>query len=194
MKFHNILMACGSQAAGGAVLPADLASGNYILKPYEFDDPYWTTTTLAIAANTSADPMGGTAADRLTPATAASFNSIAPTEVAPPNVPVVLRYRIKPNGYTKVGIREGRVSGDYATFLLSGAGSVIDQGGGVGSISLLPSGFYLLSLTHTVGFNLCRPDFYIMDDLYLTGSPHLYAYNPDSVSGVYAWGASVVVA
>jgi hypothetical protein len=159
----------------------------------------WTyTNMLAFGAGSTADattaPDGTTTADLLTPDTAnGSHNSVQSfTAVA---APITMSQYVKPNGYSKFGLREGTLTGAYATFNLSGAGSVIAEGtGGVGAITLVGNGWYRVSMTFTATAASHGWRGYILNDAYASGTPSAHSYAADGVSGMYEWGRQVELA
>jgi hypothetical protein len=100
---------------------------------------------------------------------------------------------VKASEYSKFGLVENAITGAYATFNLSGAGSVISTGlTGSGSITALANGWYrvVLTMTTTGAQTTFRPDLFPLPDSYTSGDPNA-AYTGDGTSGIFIWGAQV---
>jgi len=94
---------------------------------------------------------------------------------------------VKPNGRTKVAIRESGNTGKYASFNLT-TKSVIDQNGTDAKIEEMSNGWLRISfnnLTTTV----TAVGFFLLSDEYVSGQPYGQFYTGDGASGVYIWGA-----
>jgi hypothetical protein len=130
-------------------------------------------------------------ADMLTP-TVASGVHITQQSITVPATPVVLSFYVKAAGYSRVAIRENTTSGDYAGYLLSGAGSVLGSSSATGAISALSDGWYRISFLHTVASAGSKVyALYVMNDSYTGTAPHIYSYTGNGTSGVYLWGAQL---
>ena len=99
---------------------------------------------------------------------------------------------VKPNGRTKVAIRESNNTGKYASFNLT-TKSVIDQNGTDAKIEEMSNGWLRISfnnLTTTV----TAVGFFLLSDEYVSGQPYGQFYTGDGASGVYIWGAQAEAA
>jgi hypothetical protein len=97
---------------------------------------------------------------------------------------------VKAQNYNKVGIREDFAVGQYATFLLSGSGSVIDKTGGTtATITALVNSWYRITFTGTSTSANMGIGIYIMDAAYTAGDPSSYSYTGNNADGLYLWGA-----
>lgn len=91
--------------------------------------------------------------------------------------------KVKPNGYTKVFLNEPSATLYYATFLLSGAGSIIDSHASVtATITLGADGYYRISISAAFAL-IGMYSFGIADPGYVSGDPYV-AWTPDGVSGI----------
>jgi len=99
--------------------------------------------------------------------------------------------RVKADGISKIGIRESRFSGDYATFNLT-TGTVIDNSAGDSvNIKSLANNWYEISVVADGNVSGHRFGIYLLDNSYTTGSPSSYSYTGDGTSGLYIFGAQV---
>ena len=97
-----------------------------------------------------------------------------------------LHFWQQPSGYTKLGFRNGAV-GEYASFLLTGAGSVIDSVNCTATI--VKEGDWYFCTIERDSVTDIRVDLWALDDAYTAGNPNNYTYTGDGTSGVYIWGA-----
>ena len=91
---------------------------------------------------------------------------------------------------SKIGIREGAFTGDWATFNLT-TGTIIDESTtGNAYIEGFGNGWYRVGFTFTSGGTYARFDIALLDDAYTSGSSD-YSYQGDGTSGVYIFGAQL---
>jgi len=170
------------------------AEENLLLQSQTFDNASWGKTQsggVTVTANSTAAPDGTTTADTATPNASSGYHVL---RQAGNTAAAVHTYSVfvKPNGYTKVGIREDYVGGQYATFDATSTGTVIAQTGGTtASITALANGWYRIVLTPTTASASQGIGIYIMDASYTSGDPSAYTYTGDGTSGIYLWGAQL---
>jgi hypothetical protein len=166
------------------------ARTNLLTYSTQFDNAAWTKTNiLSTTADATTSPSGQTDADLVIPTTGSSTHLV---RQGPTTAGAVQSWSVfaKPSGYTKIGIREDFAVGNYAAFLLSGAGSVIDKTGGTtASIEALANGWYRLVWTGSSVAANQGLGVYIMASGYASGDPAAYSYAGDGTSGVYLWQA-----
>jgi hypothetical protein len=166
------------------------ARTNLLTYSTQFDNAAWTKTNiLSTTADATTSPSGQTDADLVIPTTGSSTHLV---RQGPTTAGAVQSWSVfaKPSGYTKIGIREDFAAGNYAAFLLSGAGSVIDKTGGTtASIEALANGWYRLVWTGSSVAANQGLGVYIMASGYASGDPATYSYAGDGTSGVYLWQA-----
>lgn len=134
------------------------------------------------------DPAGSNSADLLTPTTASTVHNNQQTFTATSATWTLSAY-VKPNGYTKVGFAEVNATAQYATFLLTGAGSVIEVAGSTtATIAAQTNGWYRISMRYpgTAASHIWRT--YILDSSYASGTPAAYNYAGNGTSGMFFWG------
>lgn len=167
------------------------ARTNLCLQSQTFDNAAWTKDNGATVADQTVAPDGTTTADTFVPtAASAQHRFIASNVTVTSAATYAMSYYVKPNGYTKVGIREGVGSGAYAAFSLSGAGSVLDAGTGTGSVEALANGWYRITLVSAASGTTFRGDLWVLDPSYtsgvITGN-----WTANGTSGIYPWGAQL---
>lgn len=163
---------------------------NLVLRSQEFDNASWDKSSsgqVTITANAIAAPDGTLTADLAVPNASSGYHRVRQTPASIGNQ--VQSIYVKASGYSRVAFREYITSGHYASFLLSGAGSVLDSSGITGAtITALSDGWYRISglvpSQSAMGFGI-----YILNNSYTTGNPEAATYTGDGVSGVYIWGA-----
>ena len=148
----------------------------------------WSNSANTLTADAVAAPDGTTTADLLTPTSANSAHNL--TQAITHTVATwTFSVYLKPNGYTKFGIRENTTVGSYATFNCSGAGSVLDSSNATGTITAIANGWYRVTMAYTGAATAQTMGLYVLDAAYTTGTPHSYTYIGDTTSGMYVWGA-----
>lgn len=158
-----------------------------------FDNAAWAKTNTTISANVVIAPNGLQTADLIVPNTTSGAHSASQTITsAVSGTTYIASIYVKPFGYAKFGIRENAATGAYATFNLSGAGSVIAQAsGGTGAITALSDGWYRVSMSSAAGSTSFQSTFFVLDNAYSSGNPFGYNWSGDGTSGVYLWGAQL---
>lgn len=166
---------------------------NSLQQSQTFNSATWTKLNGAIAADSTVAPDNTTTADTFTPDTTNGAHRVNQTFTSSVNTwaPSIFA---KPNGYTKVYIRESGVTGAYAVFDMTGAGSVLDQGsGGSGAaITAVANGFYRISMNYTGTAASHVMTYGIPPTTYTTGAPTAN-WVPDGTSGVFFWQAQAEV-
>lgn len=169
------------------------ARTNLLTYSEQFDDAAWFLTEATITANQAVAPDGTTTADLFTPTVVSSVHRgyTAAKSVLDATVYTQSIY-IKSAGYTKVMLREAQVTGDYASFELSGTGTVLEEDSGVtGTITALSDDWYRITMASTTGGTGERFSVYVLDEAYTSGDPSFTAWTANGTSGVYIWGAQL---
>jgi hypothetical protein len=167
------------------------ARTNLLTYSEQFDNAAWTKGNTTVVANSTTAPDGTTTADTVTP-TATSGTHLVRQVAANGALVCAQTVFYKPNGYTKVAIREDFVVGQYASFDCTGAGSVINKtAAATASITAFPNGWYRLTLVPTTALANQGMGVYVMADGYTTGDPAGYSFSGNGTSGGFIWGAQL---
>lgn len=136
-------------------------------------------------------PNGLSSADLLTLDTANSYHVIYVSGVSLAGSVGTHSIYVKPNGYTKVALRENNAAQYYASFSLSGAGSVLDNTAtyATPAIAALDNGWYRISMRLTNAASQTY-SLWVLPESYTTGSP-VSLWTPNGTSGIYLWGAQL---
>jgi hypothetical protein len=136
-------------------------------------------------------PNGLSSADLLTLDTANGYHVIYVSGVSLAGSVGTHSIYVKPNGYTKVALRENNAAQYYASFSLSGAGSVLDNTAtyATPAIAALDNGWYRISMRLTNAASQTY-SFWVLPESYTTGSP-VSLWTPNGTSGIYLWGAQL---
>lgn len=162
---------------------------NLLLRSEEFDDASWGKDDVTLTVNAVIAPNGTLTADKVIPNTVSTSNHRLRQSQSTSAVSTSMSVYVKAAEYSKFGLREGNVTGAYATFNLA-TGIVIESGtGGTGFIQSVGNGWYRCSLSFTAGAS-ARVDLIPLPAAYTSGSP-LYTYAGDGVSGIFVWGAQL---
>jgi hypothetical protein len=177
----------GLRSSGAVVLP------NLLTFASEFDNAAWQkglSGMVTVTANQTVAPDGSSTADLAVPNASAGFHSL---QRSPATTAAVHTHEVyvKAAGYTKVGIREDLITGQYGTFDCSGAGSVIASSGATASITALANSWYLIRVIPAATSLNMGSAIYIMNAAYAAGDPSSHSYTGDGTSGVYLWRARV---
>jgi hypothetical protein len=156
----------------------------------------WGLNLLAITANTTTAPDGTTTADSVIPSASAGqhyFVNISPNNLVI-TTNVTFSLYVKPNGYTRFGLKEQGSTGAQAVYECSSTGSVVASDVGTGSnltttITAEANGFYRIRLSVTLSSGTPGLRLFVIDSAYTSGNLNTYSWTPDGTSGVYAWGA-----
>lgn len=170
----------------------EAAATNLILQSQTLDNAYWTTSGSSVVPNGGTAPDGTATADYVLPSAATIPHLISTGNVTVATSSYAVTVYVKPNGYYKFGIREGAVTGAYATWDLRGAGAVIAVSGATGYVQALTgayAGWYRVTMVYAASAGVHLYQNFVMDGGYLSGSPLAYSYLGDAVSGAYVWGA-----
>ena len=172
--------------------PVLSARYNLLTQTEAFNEAVWLKPGGWLTVNSNADiaPDGTQTADKLIPrANADPYHNATRVTTCGASVHIQ-SYYVKAAGYNKVGIREDGVVGQWATFLLSGAGSVIAKhASATASITALENSWYRVTLTPSTASANMGTGIYVLDNNYTSGAPDTYAFAGDGTSGVLAWGA-----
>ena len=181
-----------STAASRPVLSARV---NLLTYSEQFDNAAWIKGGfLAFGSGSTANaanaPDGTLTADLLTPDTTLGLHRVVgPILTIPSGTPHRYSVYVKPNGYTKIGLREMSTTGDYAAYSLSGAGSVLDKSASAtATVTALSDGWYLVSASIAATATSIRYSIYVLDPTYTSGAIEVN-WTPNGTSGVYLWGA-----
>jgi hypothetical protein len=80
-----------------------------------------------------------------------------------------ISFFVQPNGYSKIGVRDGN-TGNYCSFHLSGAGSILQNSGFTTPAITYDSVSDLYYITVSLTASSVNPQLYILDPSYTTGS------------------------
>lgn len=164
------------------------ARTNVALFSNAFSDASWAKDNISLSTPSVTSLFGAATTPLLTPSASTAQHRVIATGVATTGSQAI-SYFVRPNGYTKVAIREGVTTGAYASFNLTGSGVVLDQSAGTGSVTAYPGGWYRITLVATVT-GTCRADLWILDPAYTTGFV-IGHWAGDGSSGVYIDNAQV---
>ena len=162
---------------------------NLALRSQTFENLSWVKSGTIAADNVAAAPDGTTTAATITPSAVLMTHRIH-QDYTSTAAGYAISIFVKPNGYSKVAIREDAVFGAYVAFDLSGNGSVMGSGGGgtpAGTISAHANGWFRIVMTYTGSAATNRPTLYVMDAGYTSGAPNAYSYTGNGTSGVFVW-------
>jgi hypothetical protein len=165
----------------------------------DFSNAYWNKLNILAFgsgsfSNALLSPNGLQTADLIIPDTTSGTHVVYASVSSAGNSQKHSIY-VKPNGYTKVALREDQFTGASVAFLLSGAGSVLatNTSGGLTptnpEIAALSDGWYRISTTFA-GATPQRFALYILPDSYTSGSV-TGSWTPNGTSGIYLWGAQL---
>jgi hypothetical protein len=93
-----------------------------------------------------------------------------------------ISFFVKPNGYSKIGVRDGN-TGNYCSFHLSGAGSILQNSGFTTPAITYDSVSDLYYITVSLTASSVNPQLYILDPSYTTG-PITGSWIGDNSSGI----------
>jgi hypothetical protein len=162
----------------------------------DFSNAGWSKTGFlsfgsGSTVNAISAPNGLLAADLLTLDTANGYHVIYVSGVSFGGGVATHSLYVKPNGYTKVALRENGTAQYYATFSLNGAGSILDNTAtyATPAITALDNGWYRISVKITNATSQAF-SFWILPESYTTGSP-VAMWTANGTSGIYLWGAQL---
>ena len=162
----------------------------------DFSNAAWSKTNILAfgsgsTANAIAAPNGSLSADLITPNTTSGYHYVMSSSIAIGGGVAIHSVYVKPNGYTKVGLREGATSAYYASFNLVGAGSVLDNTAtyATPAIAQLADGWYRISVKFTNATSQ-KLEVWVLSDSYTSGDV-VANWTPNGTSGIYLWGAQV---
>lgn len=177
------------------------APGNMVTRSQEFN--FWATGgILAFGSGSVVDattaPNGTMTADLVTPTAVNEVHRIFNTSGTSSTASnVCFSVYVSANGYTNVALRESTTTGAYASFSLSGSGSVLAQGTAGVVTAITPTitdvggGWFRISMAMTQSGNSSLGiGVHILSPAYTTGNPNV-AWLANGTSGMYLWGAQV---
>ena len=152
----------------------------------DFTNAWWTKTNLNVATGAGIAPDGTNTANSAIP-TAVLGTHYFTRSITSAATNTVSWY-VKPTGsYTKVAWFEEINTGNYATFDLSGAGSIITTSGATATITAVGNGWYRITATAAspggTGFSL-----WFIPQTYTSGSP-IGTWTPNGTDGFLVWAA-----
>lgn len=174
--------------ASGRIVPTP-ASRNLLTFTQEFDNAAWSKTGVSASQNTAAAPDGTLTADKITPDTNSGTKAVR--KIVASSGTNTWSFYAKAAGYTKVGVWDHAITGAYASFNLTGAGSVLASGSGASgaTITSVGNGWYRCSFVAAASGNIGF-SFQVLPDSYTTG-PIAGLWTGDGTSGVFLWGAQL---
>ena len=171
--------------------PSDVANTlwlyNLLTFTEQFDNAAWAKSAVGITANSTTAPNGTLTADTCTPDTTTAAHLLFQTTTVSGNN--VQSMYVKANGYTKVSLREGQTGAYFASFDLSGSGSVLFTSSATATITAVGNGWFRIAVVGTLT-GTTRLALYVLDPAYTTGSV-TSSWTPNGTSGIYIWGAQV---
>jgi hypothetical protein len=179
--------------SNGVMRPAGLlleaAGTNQVTYSQQIDSLTSTSyETVNFTANAAAAPDGTTTADLCVPTNVDGYHQFY---LSPANLSGsvgTLSIFAKPNGYSKLMLNVGTSSNGFATFDLSGNGSLLYAGSEVVGYSIvkLANGWFRISTTNATFPNAYRYQIIMPSPSYTTGGPQPWTGN--GTSGIYLWG------
>jgi len=153
---------------------------NLIYASEAFDDAAWTKNATTVTANTGTAPDGAATADLVTPTVAAGAHNIyqSYTFLA---ATYTLSVHAKASGYDWIKLGS-MFSGNGVYFNVSNGTIGTANGGWVGTIQLLPNGWYRCSVTWTASAGADLPGFYVAT------ADGTNSFTGNGTSGTLAWG------
>lgn len=174
--------------------PVLSARYNLLTKTEQFDDAAWGKNAATVTANAIVAPDGTTTADLLIPnGTSAAHYAVNTIAVGSAGSNGFSIY-IKASGYSKFGVRDQGGGTVEVSFSLSGAGSVIALSGATATaaITAINDGWYRVVVTSTIA-SATQYRLFVLPDAYTGGSLNTYSWTGDGTSGIYLWGAQLIV-
>lgn len=166
---------------------------NLLTYSEQFDNAAWSKTQsggVTVTSNQTTSPDGVTSADLAVPNAVNGYHVVRQGTASTAAVHTHSLY-VKASGYTKIGLREDYVVGQWAAFNLS-TGAVIDKTAAASaSITAVGNGWYRLTLTPTTASVNMGLGIYVMNDGYASGDPSSYLYTGNGTSGAFIWGAQL---
>jgi len=168
-------------------------STNLVTYSEDFSQSYWFKSDTTINVNQVTSPDGNINADSIVSSTANSVHYLRHSYVAvSSSTPYTYSFFIKPNGYTKFGVRDNAQTGANLAYDLE-TESVIHSASMTIVVNKLKDNWFKCSITSTIGSNgVAGYALYLLDDGYGTppnaGDPNNYSYTGDGVSGFYIYG------
>ena len=159
------------------------AEENLVLQSQTFSG--WSGN-VAVATNTTTAPDGTTTACTITPPASTGtfpiYRSYSSSDLQQTH-----SFFVKPNGYTKVVLRESYAGGKYVAFDLSN-GTIITSVNATGSIVAVGGGWYRITATYTFT-GTSWISLYIVSNSYTSTVGESFSFTSDGTSGVFIWGA-----
>ena len=151
----------------------------------------WGTTNYTVTTNAATAPNGTVTADKLIRNTTDTTTSVTQNVTATASTAYNYSIFVKASEWSKVGLREGSVSGNYVTFDLSN-GTIVSSSGATGAISTFANGWYRISMQMTTGAAQTSYGLRLipLPNNYTSGTP-AYSFAGDGTSGLFAWGAQL---
>lgn len=167
---------------------------NLVTYSEQFDNAIWDKLGLSVTANAVADPRGTTTADFIKENSAGGAHGINYTSSGISIVNgsnYIFSVYLKANGRDVVNVYGDAVAGylnSSSTKVNLTTGTVVSLGGATSaSVTSVGNGWYRVSITATATNSTASPGVYLTD-----GTNQ--SYTGDNTSGVYIWGAQLVLA
>ena len=183
----------GAEVATTRGTPLLSLNSRYNLLTYTEDiaNAAWAKTGgVTVVSNAIAAPDGTITADFVKTGSTLSTQRIQQSVVASGTCNFALY--AKASGYEKITIWDHATTGAYASFNLTGAGSVMASGNGASNaaIQALANGWYLVSFS-AAGSALTGFGVQILPPSNTTGLGFSDPWTPNGVDGVYIWGTDL---
>ena len=169
---------------------AHIPTTNLLQYSEDFSNAYWTKDRTTVVSG-QLSPIGDTSAYKLVEDTSVGAHRIS-TSVIFVSAGITNTYsiHIKAAERTKVGIREERHAGKYATFNLL-TKTIISNTGLTANIISLSNDWVRINFSQNSGGASEKFGFFLLNDSYTSGSPSSYSYTGDGTSGVFIYGAQL---
>lgn len=155
-----------------------------------FTDVSWTQSRVTITTAAGTAPDGTNTANSVIPTATSGQHIIAKTIVS--GATNTISWYVKPTGsYTKVAWYEAVNTGYYASFDLTGAGSVLATGTATATVTAVGNGWYRITAT-AVNPGSTYFSLYFLPQTYTTGAP-TGLWTPDGTTGFLVWGGQFEV-
>jgi hypothetical protein len=183
-----------TRASSGTYVGSDglikTAVTNLLLQSEDFSTT-WASAYYSISTDATVAPDGKTTADKPIRDTTSANTSVAQNASVVVSTAYNFSCFAKAAEWSKIGLREGAVTGNYVTFNLA-TGAVISSSGATGTITALANGWYRISMQMTTGAAQTSYGMRIipLPNDYTSGTPS-YAFAGDDTSGIYLWGAQL---
>jgi hypothetical protein len=166
------------------------ARTNFCLQSEDFSTT-WGISNYTVTTNAATAPNGTATADKLIRNTTDTTTSVTQNVTVTANTAYNCSIFVKASEWSKVGLREGSVSGNYVTFDLSN-GTIVSSSVATGAITAFSGGWYRISMQMTTGAAQTTYGVRLipLPNSYTSGTPS-YSFAGDGTSGIFLWGAQL---